>query len=295
MRLNIKNIDGTWYELVDQAEATGLVSNGKWIEGELALHRFITRTFSCGYTYMEDALKLGAQPARPLTIPDGEYDLEANFTEEEFKELVPGCWVQCLNSYKVVLPADSEGKIVMENDGRYLIWNHIGVTPADNATAFIIGRSPKVEEVHEPPKSYEVTIHKFQGTSPLANALRNSINPFSGIPRDKDVWLSVTVKEVEESPAPVDLGPLTEEEWERLRVGDKIHFKSTDGDIKQVNAIELDNFGNRVIRWLFTWSFEEGPWFPSEATARRLRGEKYLANVRNWIHAARHGWGGTFA
>lgn len=24
-------------------------------------------------------------------------------------------------------------------------------------------------------------------------------------------------------------------------------------------------------------------------------GEKYLANVRNWIHAARHGWGGTFA
>lgn len=65
--MTVKNVQGKWYELVDQAEEKGLVSNGKWIEGTFKNgETFYNDEFLGGFIDFEDVLAFGAQPARQV-------------------------------------------------------------------------------------------------------------------------------------------------------------------------------------------------------------------------------------
>jgi hypothetical protein len=82
---------------------------------------------------------------------------------------------------------------------------------------------------------------------------------------------TVEVREITEpKPAPeLDLSPLTEEEFRRLEIGDVVCLKLTDHE-KRVNEVGVNELGEFQFIHLFEWAFREGPWIPSEATARRL-------------------------
>ena len=87
---------------------------------------------------------------------------------------------------------------------------------------------------------------------------------------------TVEVREITEpEPAPeLDLSPLTENEFRRLQIGDVVIFQQG-GSEKRVNQVEVNELGEFQFTHLFRWAFREGPWIPSEETARRLgRGVK---------------------
>lgn len=136
------NIDGAWYETTETKDATGLISNGRFIEGQ----------FSWGDFHSSNATsstwkQLGAVPARPLEIPPGDYDL-SEFTAEEWARLVPGCVVEYGGASRlVVIPVDSSDKCIVQSGlGVRTDWSRSGVCPADNVTAYIVGRRPVAKE-----------------------------------------------------------------------------------------------------------------------------------------------------